>query len=217
MRSFVIGLILLVPLAFQAAAQKRMKGYEMNFTLVHPQRFLDNYEYSVDPTLEAMCFTSISKSLLISGGLQLQWGTHNWDKYTAYTIYPDIGNPFPLRGMYDRQYRYMSAGIPLKIEKLSKKSFISSVYTQFTAGRYLHIGLKDYYNSLIHTFDINYHGFFWDAQLGITRNILNRQKFSMAFSAMAGVRNQPVDNFQEQDNLAEYLYYGLGLNTRLKK
>lgn len=218
MRSIFILILFMLPMALGSTAQEPVKGFELKLSLIHPERHRDNYDFSVDPTFEALYYTSISKSLLVSGGLMIQAGKHNWDEYTAHTIYPENWTPFPLRGIYDRRYEYICAGIPLKIEKLLKSSFFSTLYTEVTAGRYFQIELEDYYNSKhIYTFDIGYHGLFWDVQLGLIKNIYQKKKLSLAVSASAGVRNQQLDGYINRWNLTNYFYYGLGVNARLRK
>jgi hypothetical protein len=186
--------------------------------MIRPARQHDNYSFSFDPTFEAFYFTSVSTRLLISGGLMVQTGKQSWDVFTGHTIIPPGGTPIPLRGTYDRRYEYFCIGIPLKIEKVTLNSFFNSIYSDFTAGRYFQIDLKDYYNfQRKYTFDIGYHGLFWDVQLGLTKDINQIRNLLLSVSALAGLRNQQLDGYIDRWNLTNYFYYGLGVSVRLRK
>ena len=218
MRSLYIYLFLLFHVALQTAAQEPVNGFEFKYSMIRPVRQHDNYSFSADPTFEAFYLTTVSKRVIVSGGLMIQAGKQSWEQWANHTLFPEVGTPFPLKGMYDRKFRYLCAGLPLKLERSTNGGFLSSIYTEFTAGRYLKIDLEDYYNSkLIKESDVKYHGLFWDIQLGVVKDFHKTNTLAVALSAMAGIRHQCIDELWTVTNLTEYVYYGLGISVRLRK
>ncbi len=218
MRFLYIILILFLLLTMQSEAQEQVNGFEFKYSMIRVARQNDYYSFSFDPTFEAFYFSSVSKRIIVSGGLMVQTGKQSWDAFTGHTINPPGGTPLPLRANYDRRYKYICIGVPLKIERVFLKSLFNSFYSEFTAGRYLHIDLKDYYNfDPKYTFDIGYHGLFWDVQLGLTKDINRIRNITPAVSALAGLRNQQLDGYVDRLNLTNYFYYGLGLTIRIIK
>jgi hypothetical protein len=124
MRSLFGILLLITVLDPPLSAQDSKKGFEINFSLVHPAKWsLSEYKFSTDPTLEVLYFTSVSKKLWVAGGIFAQAGKHNWLELYGHTFIDDFGMPYRLRTDYNRQLEFFSLGIPVKFGMNFNNSF----------------------------------------------------------------------------------------------
>ena len=192
-------------------AQESKNGFEFNFALVHPAKWgLNEYKYSVDPTFEALYFTSLSNKFWVVGGLFAQTGKHNWEELTAHAFW-DGWMWRPGRGYYSRQLDYFCMGIPLKLEKKFTNFLFNSVFIGFTGGRYFNFDLTDSMGDLVIPIEVEYDKFFWDLQLGFTKYLYQSSRLSIGISPIAGARIHHTNIY----NLNEYTWYGLSLSARI--
>lgn len=193
-------------------AQNKNRFLELNFSLIHPELHRDNYRYSIDPSGEILYCLALSDKLTISSGLQVQTGQHNWKEFTGHTIIGEDGIPVRIRTNYSRHFDYFCAGIPLKLEKNFNSSIITSLFVEFTGGRYFKAELADYFESeQVESIEVENNLFFWDVQFGINQTLHHSGKINVGFSPIIGIRNQG-SNFH---NLAKYFYYGIGISTKI--
>jgi len=108
---------------------------------------LKEYNYSIDPTLEALYFTSLSEKIWIAGGLFAQAGKHNWLGLYGHTFIDDFEIPYSLRTDYSRQLEFFSLGVPVKIGINCNSAVFNSLFLGFTAGNHLRLEMADYYKS----------------------------------------------------------------------
>jgi hypothetical protein len=108
---------------------------------------LNQFKYSVDPTLEALYFITLSKRTWVAGGFFLQAGKHTWLELYGHTFYDDFGMLYLLRTDFDRQLEFFSLGIPVKFGMETNSAIINSLIVGFTAGNHLKIEMADFLNS----------------------------------------------------------------------
>jgi hypothetical protein len=231
MRSLFGILLLIVVLVPPLSAQESKKGFEFNFSLIHPvKRSLSEYKFSTDPTLEVLYFTSLSKKIWVAGGLFAQAGKHNWLENTGHSFTDIYGIPYPLRTDYNRQLEFFSLGIPVKIGLSFNDSFFNSFFLGFTAGNHLKLEMADYYNSKfvanipVYPYYPYYKSVFWELNFGFEKIIYNKKNFALSLSPVAGYRrNTSKDNltfvYYVHHDLGRhnYFFYGLGLIAKFRK
>jgi hypothetical protein len=205
---FFLATLILVP---ALNAQERKNGFEFNFALVHPARWkMNEYKYSVDPTIEVLYFFSLSEKYLISGGIFVQTGKNNWEELTSHMFWDGM-TWRPGRGYYSRQLDYFCMGIPLKLEKKFTNFLFNSVFIGFTGGRYFNFDLTDSMADRVIPIEVEYDKFFWDLQLGFTKYLYQSSGLSIGISPIAGARIHHTNIY----NLNEYAWYGLSLSARI--
>lgn len=219
MRSIVITLLFALNLLNPAIhAQEIKKGIEVNFSLIHPAKWsLDNYKYSVDPTLEVLYFTSLSKKSWVAGGIFAQAGKHNWLELDGHTFIDDSGYPYPLRTDYERQLEFFSLGIPLKIGFSFNNSFFNSIFLGFTAGNHLKLEMADYLDSKF-VADLpvpkNINSIFWELNFGLKKYLFNNGSIALSLSPLIGYRKE---SSSKEVGYYNYFFYGMGISSRIGK
>lgn len=218
MRSLFGILLLFVVLIPPLSAQENKKGFELNFSLVHPAKWgLKEYKYSVDPTLEVLYFTSVSKKLWVAGGFFAQIGKHNWLELYGHTFVDDFGMPYRLRTDFNRRLEFFSLGIPVKIGMDFKNPVFNSLFLGFTAGNHLKLVMADYYNSeFVADFPAfeYYKSLFWELNFGFKKILYSNGSIALSLSPVAGFRrNSPAKAIGNEN----YIYYGLGISARFRK
>lgn len=218
MRSLFGIFLLIVTLVFPLSAQESKKGFEVNFSLVHPAKWsLSEYKFSADPALEVLYFTSLSNKFWVAGGLFAQAGKHNWLELTGHAFYDDFGIPYRVRTDYSRQLEFFSLGIPVKVGLECNNPVFNSVFLGFTAGNHLKLEIADYYKS---EFVANipasdyYKSVFWELNIGIRKQLFLNGNFSLSLSPQAGLRKNSSVKDIGNDN---YFFYGLGISSRFRK
>jgi hypothetical protein len=205
---FLIGIFVLPELK----GQEKNKGTEFRFSLIHPYRRSNEYKYSLDPSIEALYFIALSDRFMISGGFMAQTGNNNWETLTSHQFW-DGWMWWPGRGYYIRELKYFCMGIPLRLEKKFPRFLFNSIYVGFTGSRYFIFDLTDSMGDRVIPVKIEYDKYFWDLQLGLTKNIYQSSGLSIGISPVAGARIHHTDLY----SLNEYLWYGLSLSARLGK
>ena len=215
MRSLFGIILLTLVLVTPLFAQESKKGFELNFSLVHPTKWsLQEYKYAVDPTLEVLYFTSLSEKFWVAGGLFAQAGKHNWEELTAYPFY-DGQMWWPGRMYYSRQLEFFSLGIPVKIGMDCKSSVTNSLFVGFTAGNHLKINKADFLNSeFVADIDPNYNSMFWELNFGFRKILYSNGSIALSLSPVTGFRKNSPDKAIGNDN---YFFYGLGISSKLGK
>ena len=218
MRS-LFGILLLIAVLVQPlSAKEGKKGFELNFSLVHPAKWgLREYKYSVDPTLEVLYFTSVSKKFWVAGGLFAQVGKHNWLELYGHTFVDDFGMPYRLRTDFNRRLEFFSLGIPVKIGMDFKNPVFNSLFLGFTAGNHLKLEMADYYNSeFVADFPAfeYYNSLFWELNFGFRKILYSSGAFTLSLSPIAGYRKESPRKFYDI-GLYNYFFYGLGVSSRL--
>jgi len=216
MRTVYVIILLITTLVSPLDAQESKKGFEFNFSLVHPAKWsMKEYKYSVDPTLEILYFNYLSKNLWVAGGLFAQTGKHNWLELEGHTFVDDFGIPYRLRTDYNRQLEFFSLGIPFKIGMDFKNAVFNSLYLGFTAGNHLKLEMADYYNS---AFVTNYrvypyfNSLFWELNSGWRKTLLRKGDFTASLSLYAGYRKESPKKFYSFGHY-NHIFYGLGLSS----
>ncbi len=209
-----IFILILTGLFFmpELKGQEKKNGFEYRFLLIHPYRRSNEYKYSLDPSIEALYYISLSDKFLISGGIMAQTGNNKWEELTSHTIY-DGFMWRPGRGYYTRELKYFCMGIPLRLEKRLTRFLFNSFYIGLTGGRYFIFDLTDSMGDKTYPEKIDYDKFFWDLQLGLTRNVYQSSGLLLGISPVAGVRIHKT----ERTSLNVYPWYGLSLGARLGK
>ncbi|MCA1759229.1 MAG: hypothetical protein LC658_05630, partial [Bacteroidales bacterium] len=171
MRTLFVIFLLIVILISPVDAQESKKGFEFNFSLVHPSKRLSEYKISADPTLEVLYFTSLSKKIWVAGGLFAQVGKHKWVELDSHPIYD--GYTWQRgRDYYSRQLEFFSLGIPVKIGLNFYNSFFNSFFLGFTAGNHLKLEMADYKNSkFIADLPVYpyFNSIFWELNFGLRK------------------------------------------------
>jgi hypothetical protein len=218
MRSLFGILLLIVVLVPPLSAQESKKGFEFNFSLIHPGKWAQKeYKYSVDPTLEILYFTSLSKKNWVAGGLFAQAGKHNWLENTGHSFTDIYGMPYPLRTDYNRQLEFFSLGIPVKIGLNFYDSFFNSFFLGFTAGNHLKLEMADYYKSeFVASFPVYpyYNSVFWEVNIGLRKILFKKENFIVSLSPVAGYRKESPKRFHAM-GCRDYFFYGFGISSRL--
>jgi len=211
-RSIIVYSFLIILLIPQLNAQDLNKGFEFNFSLIHPgKRSLE--DYPLDPTLELLYFTSISQNILVSGGLFGQAGKHNWLELTGYTLMGENGMPIRVRTDYSRQLEFISLGISLKFEKKCNNPVFNSLFMGFTAGKYVKLSMADYLHSeFVASIEPNFNPFFWELNLGFRKYIFHTDNFAVSLSPIVGYRNQYS---KIEIGSESYFFYGLGVSSAI--
>lgn len=212
MRSIIVHSFLIILLIPQLNAQDLKKGFEFNFSLIHPVKWsLEDYQYSLDPTLELLYFTSISQNILVSGGLFGQAGKHNWLEFYGHTLVGEDGMPIRVRTYYSRQLEFISPGISLKLEKKCNNPVFNSLFMGFTAGKHIKLSMADYLHSkFVAGIETNYNPVFWELNLGFRKYLYHTDNFAISLTPIVGYRNQYSKIEIGSDN---YFFYGLGLSS----
>ena len=216
MRSLFTLIVLMAVLLPPLNAQESKKGFEINFSLVHPAKRLSEYKFSTDPTLEILYFTSVSKKFWVAGGIFAQAGKHNWLELYGHTFIDDFGMPYRLRTDYSRQLKFFSVGIPVKIGLNFYNSFFNSFFLGFTAGNHLKLEMADYYKSeFVAKLPVYnyYNSEFWEVHIGFRKNFLRTENFEASISPRAGYRRESPRKFYNIGNY-NYFLYGLGVSSR---
>jgi hypothetical protein len=205
-------------LAPSLKAQDSKKGFEFNFSLVHPAKWSrKEYNYSVDPTLEVFYIKSVSKKFWVAGGIYAQAGKHNWKEFTGHTFVDDFGMPYRLRTDYNRQLEFFSLGIPVKIGMEFNKLVLNSLFLGFTVGNHLKLEMADYLNyEYVADLPVTdyYNLLFWELNVGIRKTLLRKENFSLSFSPVAGYR---IESSGKDIGNYNYIFYGVGLSSRFGK
>ncbi|MBW6535719.1 MAG: hypothetical protein K0B11_11965 [Mariniphaga sp.] len=215
----LFGIILLATtLVSPLYAQESKKGFELNFSLVHPAKWgLSEYKFSADPTLEVLYFTSLSEKFWVAGGIYAQAGKHNWLELYGHTFVDDFGIPNRLRTDYSRQLEFFSVGIPVKIGMNCKSAVFNSLFLGFTAGNHLKLEKADYYESeFVATFPVYpyYNSVFWELNFGLRKTLFKKENFTVSLSPVAGYRKESPKRFHAMGRY-DYFFFGLGVNSRL--
>jgi hypothetical protein len=197
-------------------AQEIRRGLELNFSLIHPAKWsLDDYKYSVDPTLEILYFTSLSKKFWVAGGIFAQSGKHNWLELYGHTFIDNFGYPYPFRTDYDRQLEFFSLGVPVIIGMYLNNPVFNSIFLGFTAGNHLKLEMADYLDSkfvadLPVTKDFN--SIFWELNVGLKKIFFSKGNFELSLSSFAGLRKESQTKYYFA--YYDYFFYGLGISSR---
>ena len=218
MRS-LFGIVLLIAvLVPPLSAQESKKGFELNFSLVHPAKWgRRDYKYSVDPTLEVLYYTSLSKKFWVAGGIFAQAGKHNWLELYGHTFVDDFGMPYRLRTDFNRQLEFFSLGVPVKIGLNFYNSFFNSFFLRFTAGNHLKLEMADYLHSkFIADLPVYpyFNSIFWELNFGLRKTLLRKGNFAISLSPYAGYRKESPKRFHAMGRY-DYFFFGLGVNSRL--
>ncbi len=185
MRSLFGIFLLIVTLVFPLGAQESKKGFEVNFSLVHPAK------WSLNPALEVLYFTSLSNKFWVAGGLFAQAGKHNWLELTGHAFYDDFGIPYRVRTDYSRQLEFFSLGIPVKVGLECNNVVFNSVFLGFAAGKHLKLEMADYLHSeFVYNEPVSdyYKSVFWELSIGIRKQLFLNGNFSLSLSPQAGLR-----------------------------
>ncbi|WP_372950787.1 hypothetical protein [Mariniphaga sp.] len=220
MRSLFTLIVLMAVLLPPLNAQESKKGFEFNFSLVHPAKWsLKEYRYSADPTLEVLYFTSISKKFWVAGGIFAQAGKHNWLELYGHTFIDDFGMPYRLRTDYNRQLEFFSLGIPVKIGLNFNNPVFNSLFLGFTAGNHLKLEMAYYYKSeFVATFPVYpyYSSVFWELNFGLRKTLLKKGNFTISLSPVAGYRKESPKRFHAMGR-RDYFFYGFGISSKIGK
>lgn len=218
MRSLVVLFLAIILLPPFSNAQEIKKGFEFNFALVHPAKWgLKDYKYSVDPTLEILYFTFLSKKVWVAGGIFAQAGKHNWLENTGHTFIDDFGMPYRLRTDFNRQLEFFSLGIPVKIGLNFNNSVFNSLFLGFSAGNHLKLEMADYYKSeFVASFPVYpyYNSEFWEVNIGLKKTLFKKENFTVSLSPAAGYRKESPKRFHAMGR-RDYFFYGFGISSRL--
>jgi hypothetical protein len=218
MRSFFGTILLTIVLITSLNAQESKNRFEFYFSLVHPAKWsLNEYKYSVDPTLEVLYFTSLSTKVWLAGGLFAQAGKHNWLELYGHTFYDDFGMPYRLRTDFNRQLEFFSLGIPVKIGMDCNSAVFSSLFIGFTVGNHLKLEMADYYNSeFVASFPVcdYYNSIFWELNFGFRKILFSKEHFAFSLSPFAGFRKETPG---KDIGTYNYIFYGLGISSRFRK
>ena len=213
MRACLIVVLISIFVLSEINGQEKKNGLDVTFSLIHPARLsMNEYKYSVDPTLEVLYFFSLSEKFLISSGIFAQTGKHNWEELTAHAFW-DGWMWWPGRWYYSRQLDYFCMGIPVKVEKKFTNFLFNSVFIGFTGGRYFNFDLSDSMADRVIPIEAEYDKFFWDLQLGFTKYLYQSTELSIGISPVAGARIHHTNIY----NLNEYAWYGLSISARIYK
>jgi len=220
MRTLFVIFLLIAILISPVDAQESKKGFELNFSLVHPAKWsLKKYNYSVDPTFEVLYFNSLSNKFWVAGGLFAQAGKHNWLENTGHTFVDDFGMPYPLRTDYNRQLEFFSLGIPVKIGLNFNNPVFNSLFLGFTAGNHLKLEMADYYKSeFVATFPVYpyYNSVFWEVNIGLRKTLFKKENFIVSLSPYAGYRKESPKRFHAMGR-RDYFFYGFGISSKIGK
>ena len=220
MRSLLISIFLNAVLLPPLNAQESKKGFELNFSLVHPAKWsLSEYKFSADPTLEVLYFTNLSKKIWVAGGLFAQAGKHNWIELDSHPFW-DGWMWQRIRGeYYSRQLEFFSVGIPVKIGLNFYNSFFSSFFLGFTAGNHIKLEMADYYNSeFVAAFPVYpyYNSVFWELNFGLRKTLFKKENFTVSLSPVAGYRKESPKRFHAMGR-RNYFFYGFGISSKIGK
>ncbi len=218
MRSIFAIFLLTTATIHPLVAQENNRGFEFNFSLVHPAKWgLSDYKYSVDPTLEVLYFTSISKKFWVAGGLFAQVGKHNWIEKDSHPFW----DGFMWQGVrgeyYSRQLEFFSVGIPVKMGMNFNNSFFNSFFWGFTAGNHLKLEMADYLNSkFIADLPVYryYNSEFWELNIGFKKMSYKKEGIAVSLSPVAGFRKA---SSEKDIGYSNYFFYGLGISSRIGK
>jgi hypothetical protein len=219
MRALLIFVLLNIFLLPELNGQEKNNGPDITFSLIHPVKHsLNQFKYSVDPTLEVLYFTSLSKKFWVAGGLLVQTGKHNWLALDGHTFYDDFGMPYRFRTDFNRQLEFFSLGILVKFGMEMNSAVINSLIVGFTAGNHLKLEEADYYNSeFVANIPVTdfYNSLFWDLNFGFRKVFYHAGSLTLSLAPVAGYRKET--SRKGLVGYYNYVYYGLGINARLKR
>lgn len=218
MRSLFTSIFLLAVLLPPLKAQESKKGFELNFSLVHPAKWsLSEYKFSADPTLEALYFTNLSKKIWVAGGLFAQAGKHNWIELDSHPFW-DGWMWQRIRGeYYSRQLEFFSVGIPVKIGLNFYNSFFSSFFLGFTAGNHIKLEMADYLNSkFIADLPVYryYNSEFWELNIGFKKMFYKKEGIAVSLLPVVGFRKA---SSEKDIGYSNYFFYGFGISSKIGK
>lgn len=217
MRSLFGFFFLLVTLTPPISAQVNNAKFELNFSLTHSAKWrLTEYKLSTDPAAEVLYTTSLSKKIWVAGGLFVQTGKHRWQEFTGHTFYDDFGMPYRLHTDFNRQLKFFSVGIPVKIGLNFYNSLFNSFFLGFAAGNHLKLEMADYLHSkFIADLPVtdHYNSLFWEVKSGLGKTLHKTDNFFVSLSPFAGYRKQSPEKFYETGNY-NYFFYGLCISSK---
>lgn len=212
MRFLIVSILICGMTVSSLHAQDQYRGFEFIFSLIHPERRIENYTFTVDPTLEVLYLVPLSEKFLISGGFSAQLGQNNWEELTSHMFW-DGRMWWPGRAYYHRKLTYFCMGIPLKVEKRFANFLFNSVFIGITGGRYFIYELTDSTAKRVIALNLEYDPFFYELQLGFLKHLFQCSGLSIGISPVAGVRIHHTSIY----NLNEYAWYGMNISTRISK
>lgn len=215
MRSILIVFLMSIFFLQESGGQEKNHGLDISFSLIHPSKWsMNEYSYSVDPTLEVLYSVSLFKGTRIAGGIFVQTGKHNWLEPYGHTFYDDFGMPYRLRTDFNRRLEFFSLGIPVKLELETNNFIFNSFILGFTPGNHLKLEKADYYdNELVTNFHVydDYNSLFWELNFGFSKILCHNEIFALSLQPMAGFRNESSKMYFAY---YDYIFYGLGIRIR---
>jgi hypothetical protein len=219
MRTIFILFLISIFYVPELSGQEKNNGFEVTFLLIHPvKKSLNHYEYSVDPTLEVLYFTSLTKKLRVGGGLLVQAGKHNWLELYGHTFYYDNGMPYRFRTNFNRRLEFFSVGIPVQLEIKTNNIIFDSFVLGFTAGSHLKLEMADFYDSkYVASFPVfdYFNPMFREFNFGFRKIIFQSPALTFSLSPVAGCRKE--SSRIKDIGYYNYLFYGLGLSMKFGK
>ena len=218
MRRIYFYMILFIFAIPPLKAQEKERGFELEFSLVHPAKWsMNGYNFSTDPTLEVLYFIPLSGKFSLASGIFMQAGKHSWQELYGHTFYDETGMPYRLRTNYNRQLKFFSLGIPVKIEMEVRSFLVNSVLLGFTAGNHLKLSKADYLSAeYVEDYPVTdyYNSIFWELNFGFRKNFYRSESFTLSISPFAGYRKESA---RKDIGYYNYIFYGLGFSLNLRR
>ena len=126
---------------------------------------VSQFNFFIDPGMEALYQFSLAKEIKFETGIIIQNGHYFWNKEVEKLVWVDGFGWHPTEYIYDYNFKYISAGIPLLVDIPVHNSFLNSVNFGINLCWYLKANF--YLISNHTTNNLSYNRFFFEPNVGL--------------------------------------------------